>query len=88
MYRTEETKNAIKQYKNYRGLNSLKAKLDELKEIIKKNPYQYPPAYEIMIGDLKDVVSRRINHAHRLVYTIDEERKVILIHSVWAHYKL
>jgi len=88
MYKIEETKRVAKQYKNYRGLDSLWKKLKELREIIKTNPYQYPPAYEIMTGDLAGVVSRRINHEHRLVYTVDEEKKVVLIHSVWSHYKL
>ena len=62
-----------------------KAKL--LLDILTVNPYQNPPSYEKLVGDLKGVYSRRINHQHRLVYTVDEERKEVFILSMWTHYE-
>jgi len=55
--------------------------------IIKKNPFQTPPPYEILIGDLKGYYSRRINKQHRLVYEVIEEKKRINIISMWKYYE-
>lgn len=67
------------------------AKLDiktkALIEIIKKNPYQNPPSYEKLLGDLEGAYSRRINIKHRLVYEVYEEEKVVKIISMWSHYE-
>jgi len=56
-------------------------------DIIKVNPFQYPPYYEALIGDKAGAYSRRINHQHRLVYTVDEPLKEIMIISIWSHYE-
>jgi len=67
------------------------AKLDQkakaLIELIKNNPYQNPPPYEKLKGDLKGAYSRRINIKHRLVYEVLEEEKIIKIISIWTHYE-
>lgn len=64
----------------------LDLKTKELLRIIKDNPYQKPPVYEKLVGDLKGLYSRRINIAHRLVYEIIEGKKVIKVLSMWTHY--
>lgn len=56
-------------------------------EVIKENPYQTPPSYEKLTGDLKGLYSRRINIQHRLVYEVFEDKKVIKIVSLWSHYE-
>ena len=66
------------------------AKLDgrakALIELIKQNPYQTPPRYEKLKGDLAGALSRRINIQHRLVYEVLEETKTVKIISMWTHY--
>lgn len=74
------------------GIKKLKAaKLDgkakALIEIIKNNPYQTPPPYEKLRGDLDGAYSRRINIKHRLVYEVNEEVKTVKIISLWTHYE-
>lgn len=56
-------------------------------EIITHNPYQYPPEYELLKGDMKGLISRRINKQHRLVYEVIEEEKLIKIYRMWTHYE-
>ena len=67
------------------------AKLDKkalaLIEILKSNPFQNPPPYESLIGDLKGSYSRRINIQHRLVYCVDEDTKTVKILRMWSHYE-
>lgn len=67
------------------------AKLDKkakaLVELIKGNPYQTPPPYEKLVGDLQGAYSRRINIKHRLVYEVFEEEQVVKIISLWTHYE-
>lgn len=58
-----------------------------LLELIKENPYQTPPPYEKLLGDLSGAYSRRINIQHRLVYQIYEKEKIIKIISLWNHYE-
>jgi len=59
--------------------SGLKPKTLKLLDLIKSNPLQYPPEYEYLKGDMKGLVSRRINKQHRLVYEIFEEDKIIKI---------
>jgi toxin YoeB len=65
----------------------LKDKVLELLEIIKENPLQYPPDYEYLKGDMKGLISRRINKQHRLVYEISENKKLIKVYRMWTHYE-
>ena len=64
----------------------LKKKTQRLLAIIQKDPYQFPPRYELLKGDLKSAVSRRINLQHRLVYQVFEAEQVIKILRMWTHY--
>jgi len=59
----------------------------ELIEILKSNPFQNPPSYEKLVGDLKGAYSRRINIQHRLIYQINEETMAVRILRMWTHYK-
>lgn len=65
----------------------LKENAIELLEILKNNPYQNPPPYEKLIGDLEGAYSRRINIKHRLVYQVLEGEKIIKVLRMWAHYE-
>lgn len=66
------------------------AKLDKkarlLIEVISNDPYQNPPSYEKLLGDLSGAYSRRINIKHRLVYEVLEEEHTVKILSMWTHY--
>lgn len=67
--------------------SGLKSKILKLIEVIKENPYQTPPPYEKLIGDLSGAYSRRINIQHRLVYQVLESEKTIKILRMWTHYE-
>lgn len=86
MYKIFYTKKAIKDIEKIKS-----AKLEKIAKnlinIIKENPYQNPPSYEKLVGDLKGLYSRRINLRHRLVYEVIEEEKAIKIISLWTHYE-
>ena len=86
MYKIFYTKKAINDIEKIKS-----AKLEKIAKnlinIIKENPYQNPPSYEKLVGDLKGLYSRRINLKHRLVYEVIEEEKAIKIISLWTHYE-
>lgn len=65
----------------------LDTKAKALIEILRENPYQTPPPYEKLIGDLQGAYSRRINVKHRLVYEVLEEINTVKIISLWTHYE-
>ncbi len=79
------TKQAQKDAKKLTA-SGLKNKAKNLLEIIKENPYQNPPPYEKLVGDLSGTYSRRINIQHRLVYQVYEKEHVIKIIRLWTHY--
>ncbi|MDB9390212.1 Txe/YoeB family addiction module toxin [Microcystis aeruginosa] len=66
--------------------SGLKSKVLELIKIIEEDPFQYPPDYELLKGDMKGLISRRINKQHRLVYEVFESEKLIKIYRMWSHY--
>lgn len=65
----------------------LSEKAKSLIEILKDNPFQNPPPYEKLVGDLRGSYSRRINIQHRLVYQVYEKEEIVKILSVWSHYE-
>lgn len=67
--------------------SGLKNKAQELLAIIEADPYQTPPPYERLVGDLSGAYSRRINIQHRLVYQILEKEKSIKVLRMWSHYE-
>jgi len=80
------TKQAQKDAKKLESC-SLDKKAKELLKIIKENPYQNPPPYEKLIGDLKGFYSRRINIKHRIIYEVYEKENTIKILRMWTHYQ-
>lgn len=66
--------------------SGLENKAKELLDLISINPYQTPPTYEKLKGNLNGCCSRRISYQHRLVYEIDEINKEIFILRMWTHY--
>ena len=67
--------------------SGLKNKAQELLTIIEQDPYQNPPPYEKLVGDLSGAYSRRINIQHRLVYQILEKEKSVKVLRLWSHYE-
>jgi Txe/YoeB family toxin of toxin-antitoxin system len=67
--------------------SGLKNKAQNLLSIIQQDPYQNPPPYEKLVGDLSGTYSRRINIQHRLVYQILETKKSIKVLRLWSHYE-
>ena len=80
------TKQAQKDAKKLSN-SGLKNKAQKVLDIVKVNPYQNPPPYEKLIGDLSGAYSRRINIQHRVVYQVCEEEKIIKIIRLWTHYE-
>lgn len=85
MYEIYVTKDAAKDFPKLTAAG-LDKKVKTLIELLKENPYKNPPSYEKLLGDLNGLYSRRINIKHRIVYSVDEENKIIKIVSVWSHY--
>ncbi len=67
--------------------SGLKSKAQELLQIIEQDPYQKPPPFEKLIGDLAGAYSRRINIQHRLVYQVLEEERAVKVLRLWTHYE-
>lgn len=80
------TKQAQKDAKKLAS-SGLKSKAKYLLEVIEENPFQNPPPFERLVGDLSGAISRRINIQHRLVYQVYEEQKVIKVLRMWTHYE-
>ena len=80
------TKQAQKDARNLAS-SGLKNKAKLLLDIIQKDPYQNPPPYEKLVGDLSGAYSRRINIQHRLVYQIYEKEQTIKVIRLWTHYE-
>lgn len=80
------TKQAQKDAKKL-SVAGLRPKAELLLNILRENPYQNPPPYEKLVGDLAGALSRRINIQHRLVYQVLEEHEVIKIIRMWTHYE-
>jgi len=67
--------------------SGLKPKAMRLLKIIENDPFCYPPEFEYLKGDMKGLISRRINKQHRLIYEVFEEEKIIKIYRMWTHYE-
>ena len=95
MYKIFFTKQALKDLEKLKASN-ISSKAKNLVDLIRKNPYQNPPRYEKLVGNLDGVLSRRINIQHRLVYLVDETpftengiqyQGIIKILRMWTHYE-
>ena len=65
----------------------LKSRVENLLSVIQKNPFQTPPSYEKLVGDLNGAYSRRINIQHRLVYQVLTGEKIVKVIRMWTHYE-
>jgi len=86
IWRVVFTKQAQKDAKKISS-SGLKQKVEELINILRENPYQVPPPFEKLIGDLAGAYLRRINIQHRIVYQIMKEEKIVKIIRMWTHYE-
>lgn len=86
MYKIVYTKKVIKDIPKIKSIGATD-KVKRLIEVIKENPFQNPPPYEKLVGDLQGAYSRRINIQHRLVYQVLEKEKTVKIISIWSHYE-
>ena len=95
MYKVVFTKQALKDLEKLKR-SGIASKAKILVDIIRENPYQIPPRYEKLVGDLDGILSRRINIQHRLVYKVYEDsfeekgvdyQGIIKIIRMWTHYE-
>ena len=86
MWRIVFTKQAHKDAKKF-AAGGLRPKTEKLLDILRENPYQTPPPFEKLLGDLSGAYSRRINIQHRLVYQVLAEEKVVKVIRMWTHYE-
>jgi Txe/YoeB family toxin of toxin-antitoxin system len=80
------TKHAQKDAKKIAQSN-LKKKALELISLLEQDPYQNPPQFEKLVGDLEGAYSRRINIQHRLVYQVLDEERLVKVLRMWTHYE-
>ena len=86
MYKIVYVKKSIKDITKLKQ-SGLDKKVKLLLNVLRNNPFQNPPPYEKLLGDLEGAYSRRINIQHRLVYQVFEEEKIFKIISFWSHYE-
>jgi toxin YoeB len=80
------SKQALKDAKKLKAAG-LKAKAEELLEVLKSDPLQNPPSFEKLVGDLAGAYSRRINIHNRLVYEVFAKEKTVRVLRMWTHYE-
>jgi Txe/YoeB family toxin of toxin-antitoxin system len=85
-WRLVYTKQANKDAKKLKAAG-LQDKAQKLLDLLVNNPFQNPPPYEKLIGDLDGYYSRRINIQHRLVYQVFADVKIVKIIRMWSHYE-
>ena len=86
IWRVYFTKQAQKDAKKISSAG-LRPRVEQLLDIVKKNPFHKYPPYEKLVGDLAGAYSRRINIQHRLVYQVLKRNKVVKILRMWTHYE-
>jgi len=67
--------------------SGLKPKAQDLLEVLAVNPFQNPPLYEKLVGDLMGAYSRRINIQHRMVYEVFDAERTVRVLRMWSHYE-
>ncbi|MFT4179823.1 MAG: Txe/YoeB family addiction module toxin [Thermomonas sp.] len=80
------TKQAQKDARNLASAG-LKEKAQALLAVVAENPFQNPPPYEKLVGDLAGAYSRRINIQHRLVYEVVQSEHTVKVLRMWTHYE-
>ena len=82
VYSSQAQKDAKKAAKS-----GLKNNVQIILEVLQKNPYQNPPPFKKLLGELSGAYSRRISLKHRLVYQVYEEEKIVKVIRMWTHYE-
>lgn len=85
-WRVVFTKQAQKDAKKL-SASGLKPKAQKIIEILSRNPFEAPPPFEKLVGDLAGAYSRRLNIQHRIVYQIMAEEKIVKVLRMWTHYE-
>lgn len=85
-WRLVYTKQAQKDAKKIKAAG-LRSKVENLLRVLESNPFQTPPSFEKLVGDLEGAYSRRINIQHRLVYQVLADIKTVKIIHLWTHYE-
>ncbi len=80
------TKQALRDAKKVKAAG-LKERAEKILKILEANPYQKPPSFEKLVGDLAGAFSRRINIQHRIVYQVYDELKTVKVIRMWTHYE-
>ncbi len=86
MWTIKYSKQAVKDSKKIEQSN-LKKSVIELLDVLRNDPFQNPPPYEKLLGDLSGKYSRRINIQHRLIYEVFEEQNIVRVLRMWTHYE-
>ena len=86
MWQVKFTKEAEKDKKLLKAAG-LSEKAKKLLNVLSVNPYQIPPSYEKLVGNLKGYYSRRINIQLRVVYRVFDDMKIVVVHAMWTHYE-
>ena len=86
IWRIVYTKHAQKDAKKLAKSN-LKSKAQALLDIIGEDPFQTPPPFEKLVGDLSGAYSRRINIQHRIVYQVLVQERIVKVLRMWTHYE-
>jgi toxin YoeB len=86
MWRVVFAKQAQKDAKKLSAAG-LRHKAEQLIKLLRENPYETPPPFEKLVGDLSGAYSRRINIRHRLVYQVLDSEKTIKVIRMWTHYE-
>ncbi len=86
MYEVVLSKEAEKDFWKLKAAKLLR-KPKMLIALLEKNPFETPPHYEKLLGDLRGQYSRRINLQHRLVYEVNEAQKIVKVTRMWTHYE-
>jgi toxin YoeB len=86
MYRLLFTAQAQRDAKKI-AASGLRAKAEALVKVLEEDPFQTPPPFEKLVGDLTGAYSRRINIQHRLVYQVLKKEKIVKVIRMWTHYE-
>nr|NDU41262.1 Txe/YoeB family addiction module toxin [Acidithiobacillus ferrianus] len=80
------SKHAMKDAKKL-AASGLKSKAQELLAVLANDPFQNPPSFERLVGDLAGAYARRINIQHRIVYEVFTKEKIVRVLRMWTHYE-
>lgn len=86
MYTVKLTRQAVKD-QQLLGPAGLSRRAKAIIDLLKSDPYQSPPSFEKLVGDLDGLYSRRLNRQHRIVYQVREAERVVVILRMWTHYE-